>query len=286
MACIVCIFIHRMNEYATLSAACVLVVKYGGNAMGAEASEGGAATDPILREIASLWAAGTRLVLVHGGGPEIDRALAQRGIPTRRIEGMRVTDAPTLESTEAVLCGTVNKRLVRDCAALGIPAVGISGQDGKALVARKLLPENGADLGFVGEIIASDPRLLRALLDAGFLPVVAPLAISTDAAHAYNVNADLAAAAIAGALKADAFIMLTNVPRVLRDRDDPTSGIDRLTLAEARAFATSDACEGGMKPKMDAAIVALENGSRTVQICDAETFTGGALMGTTIACDP
>jgi len=274
-----------MNEYATPSAAGLLVVKYGGNAMGAEASVGGAVPDPVLREVASLWEAGTRIVLVHGGGPEIDRALEQRGIPTRRIDGMRVTDAPTLESTEAVLCGTINKRLVRGCTGLGIPAAGISGQDGKTLVARKLLPENGADLGFVGEVITCDPRLLRALLDAGFLPVVAPLAIAADAAHAYNVNADLAAAAIAGALKASAFIMLTNVPRVLRDRNDPASGIDRLTLAEARVFAASDACEGGMKPKMDAAVVALERGSRTVQICAAETFSGGALMGTTISCD-
>ncbi len=272
-----------MNEYASLFASGLLVVKYGGNAMGDEA---GAATDPVLRAIAGLWATGTRIVLVHGGGPEIDRALAQRGIPTRRIDGMRVTDGPTLESTEAVLCGTINKRLVRNCTALGIPAAGISGQDAKTLVARKLLPENGADLGFVGEVVACDPALLHALLDAGFLPVVAPLAISTDAAHAFNVNADLAAAAIAGALNADAFIMLTNVPRVLRDRNDPASGIDRLALAEARAFATSDACEGGMKPKMDAAILALERGSHTVHIGDAETFSGGRLMGTAIARDP
>ncbi len=275
-----------MNEHATPDVAGLLVVKYGGNAMGAEASGVGAVSDPVLREIAGLWAAGTRIVLVHGGGPEIDRALAQRRIPTRRIDGMRVTDVPTLEATEAVLCGTINKRLVRDCTALGIPAAGISGQDGSTLVARKLLPESGADLGLVGEVVTCDPKLLRALLDAGFLPVVAPLAIATDAAHAYNVNADLAAAAIAGALKASAFIMLTNVPRVLRDRDDPASGIDRLTLAEARAFATSDACEGGMKPKMDAAVAALENGSRTVHICDAETFSGGTLTGTTITCDP
>lgn len=275
-----------MNEYATSPAGGILVVKYGGNAMSAEASGPGPLSDPVLREIAGRWAAGTRIVLVHGGGPEIDRALAQHGIPTRRIEGMRVTDAATLESTEAVLCGTINKRLVRDCTALGIPAAGISGEDGKTLVAGRLLPESGADLGFVGEVLACNPKLLRALLGAGFLPVVAPLAIATDAAHAYNVNADLAAAAIAGALKADAFIMLTNVPRVLRDRNDPASGIDRLTLAEARAFATSVACEGGMKPKIDAAIVAIENGSRSVRICDAASFTGGALMGTTLARHP
>jgi len=267
-----------MNEYATPVASGLLVVKYGGNAMGAEASGGGAVSDPVLREIAGLWAAGTRIVLVHGGGPEIDRALAQRGIPTRRIDGMRVTDAPTLESTEAVLCGTINKRIVRDCTALGIPAAGISGQDGKTLVAGKLLPESGADLGFVGEVVACDPKLLHALLDAGFLPVVAPLAIATDAAHAYNVNADLAAAAIAGALKASAFILITNVPRVLRDPSDPTSGIDRLTIAEARTFAATDACDGGMKPKMDAAIRAVADGALASYIsCAAENGIRAAI---------
>ncbi len=149
------------------------------------------AADPVLTEIASLREAGAAVVLVHGGGPEIDAALTQRGIVTKRIDGMRVTDAVTLEVTEAVLCGSVNKRLVRDALALGIPAVGLSGQDGNLLVAERTGGLRGEDLGYVGRIVATDASPLRALLDAGFVPVVAPLAISRDGAHAYNVNADL-----------------------------------------------------------------------------------------------
>ncbi|MHB8147134.1 MAG: acetylglutamate kinase [Vulcanimicrobiaceae bacterium] len=256
-----------MNEYSTPLAPGPIVVKYGGNAMTLESAAADVPeSDPILSEIAELWAAGTRIVLVHGGGPEIDRALTQRGITTQRIDGMRVTDAPTLETTEAVLCGTINKRLVRDCTALGIPAAGISGQDGGTLVAQKLRPEKGTDLGYVGEVVACDPRLILTLLDAGFLPVVAPLAIAANAAHAYNINADLAAAAISGAIKANAFILITNVPRVLRDPQDPASGIDHLTLAQARAFAQSPACGGSMKPKIHAAIHAVALGSRAAYI--------------------
>jgi acetylglutamate kinase len=231
-----------------------IVIKYGGNAMDGS-------TD-FLAEVASV-AATTPVVLVHGGGPEIDRWLSERGVVTERIEGLRVTDDVTLEITEAVLCGTLNKRIVRALAALGVRAAGISGEDGGTLVARPV--ENHA-LGHVGEITACDPHLTQTLLAAGFLPVIAPLATGSDG-HALNVNADLAAAAIAAALRARAFVMITNVPRVLRDVADPASVIDRLSLADARAFARSDACAGGMKPKIEAAIAAVSGGSLASYIC-------------------
>ena len=234
-----------------------LVVKYGGNAMG----EG---PDPFL---ASIVALSEPVVLVHGGGPEIDRWLAERHVETRRIDGLRVTDDVTLEVTEAVLCATINKRLVRACAALGAKAVGVSGEDASTLVARRAHGSHGEDLGYVGEVIASDPALLNLLLAAGYLPVVAPLAIADDHTHAFNVNADLAAAAIAGALHARAFIMITNVERVRRDPKDPASAIDRMALDEAKAFAQSPACEGGMLPKMQAAIAAVESGASASYIC-------------------
>ncbi|HVA27018.1 MAG TPA: acetylglutamate kinase [Candidatus Baltobacteraceae bacterium] len=254
------------------------MIKYGGAAMSAachpERSEA-ESRDAILQEVAALVARGTPVVLVHGGGPEIDRWLAERSIPTARIEGNRVTDAATLAITEAVLCGTLNKRLVRQCAALGLDAVGISGQDGRLLTAR---PAANRALGFVGEIVACDPVVLLHLLAAGYTPVVAPLAASVDGTTALNVNADLAAAAIAGALRARAFVMVTNVPRVLRDVNDPHSGIDHLTLDEARAFASSGACDGGMKPKIDAAIVAVENGASASYIGGPSSI-GAALAG-------
>ena len=265
-AYIVCIFIHMQHKYASLSAP--LVVKYGGNALPVDG-----APDPLLAEIAALHAAGERIVVVHGGGPEIDRWVELRTIPTHRVDGLRVTDEATLEITEAVLCATINKRLVRACTALGTPAVGISGEDARTLVARRAFGSHGEDLGYVGDVVASDSTLVQALLDADFLPIVAPLAVSDDGAHAYNVNADLAAAALAGALRARAFVMVTNVPRVLADVHDPASGIARMTYDEARAFAVSGACVSGMRPKMRAAIAALTHGAAATYICTATNAT-------------
>lgn len=257
----VCIIMHMPHNYATTPP---MVVKYGGNALPVPGE-----SDPLLDEIAEMWRQGTPVVLVHGGGPEIDRWLAARSIPTRRIEGMRVTDQVTLEVTEAVLCGTLNKRIVRALGALGIDAAGISGEDGPTLIATRALGRDGADLGFVGEIERCRPELIHALLRGGFLPVIAPLAVAADGSTAYNVNADLAAAAVAVAVGARAFVGVTNVPRVRRDPDDPATGIDRIDTNEARAFVESDACRESMKPKLRAAILAADGGVAAVRICDA-----------------
>lgn len=240
-------------------------MKYGGNAMAAPGEP-----DPTLAEIGELWSAGTPVVVVHGGGPEIDRMLTARGIASERIDGLRVTSAEVLDVTEAVLCGTMNKRIVRACASLGLPAVGISGQDGALLVAERERSASGADLGFVGGIVACDPRIVQSILAAGFVPVVAPLAIARDRSHAFNVNADLAAAALAAALRASAFVAITNVARVFANPDDPASGIDRMTLDGARAFAQSAACRSSMKPKLLAAIQAVAGGATASYICDAK----------------
>jgi acetylglutamate kinase len=250
---------HMANKYAS-----AVVVKYGGGAMPA-GPDGGA--DPILSEIAELRRSGRAVVLIHGGGPEIDAAVARRGLATARIDGMRVTDAATLEVTEAVLCGTINKRIVRAALALGLPAVGISGEDGDLLRAERLRGARGEDLGYVGTIARVDPRPIGALLDAGYLPIVAPLANACDAPHAYNVNADLAAGAIAAALGAGAFLAITNVARVLRDADDPASGIDSFTPEEALRFAAGDACRSNMKPKLKAAAAAAAQGVAACYIC-------------------
>ncbi len=191
-----------------------------------------------------------------------------------------MTDAASLETVEAVLCATANKRLVRICLQQGIPAVGISGQDGGLIRARRATSPAGDDLGFVGEITSIDPAPLLALLEGGFLPIVAPLAIGEDSAHAYNVNADTAAGAIAGAMRADAFITLTNVARVLRDPADPSSAIHELSLPAAQEFARSDACASGMKPKMLAAIGAVTGGVLRAYICAAQPGAiAGALAG-------
>jgi acetylglutamate kinase len=238
-----------------------LVVKYGGNAMGADR------LDPVVVELAALQRAGRPVVLVHGGGPDIDRALLRQGVQTSRVAGLRVTDAATLEVTEAVLCATLNKRLVRALTREGARVAGVSGQDGGTLVATKTQAPDGRDLGFVGTVIATDPALLLALLGAGFLPVVSPLALSNGATHAYNVNADAAAAAIADALDASALVMLTGVSRVLRDPADPLSSIHRLSLLDAIAFVDGPACLDGMRPKLDAAISYVSGTSGSAYIC-------------------
>jgi acetylglutamate kinase len=242
---------HNLNNHAR-----PIVVKYGGNAMGSATED-----DPVLAELAKLHRAGTQLVLVHGGGPEIDRWLAARGVETHRVDGLRVTDEVTLEVTEAVLCGTLNKRLVRALDRLGCRAAGISGEDARTLVAHPISGSHGEDLGFVGGNVMCHPGLVQQLVAGGMLPVIAPLAIAHSGDSALNVNADSAAAAIAGGVSASAFLLLTNVNRVRRDPNDPDSGIDQLTVAEAEAFAATPACSGGMLPKIEAAIHAVTGGA-------------------------
>ena len=234
----------------------------------------GLGTPGFLESLVALHAAGDPVVLVHGGGPEIDRWLAANDLPTHRVDGLRVTDGVTLEITEAVLCATVNKRLVRKCAALGARTVGISGQDGATLVAKRAYGSKGEDLGYVGDVTSTDPALINLLLAANYLPIVAPLAVAADGSHAFNVNADLAAAALAGAVRAEAFVMITDVERVRRDPKDPASGINRMSLGQARAFMDTPACEGGMKPKMQAAIAAVEAGASASYICAQQPIAG------------
>jgi acetylglutamate kinase len=172
---------------------------------------------------------------------------------------------------------------VRNALALGMPAVGLCGQDGNMLIAERAIGSRGEDLGYVGRIVATDVRPLRALLDAGFLPVVAPLAIARSGDHAYNVNADLAAAAIAAALRADVFVAITNVPRVFADPGDPSSGIDAFTPEDALLFAAGEACRSSMKPKLQAAAAAAKGGA-AAYICGtkpdaiASAFAGDATL--------
>ncbi len=228
-----------------------ILIKFGGNAMSESAEAGLFAEIKVLRE------RGVRVALVHGGGPQIDAELAAKAIVTERIDGQRVTSAATLAVTEAVLCGTINKCLVRALLAVGVPASGMSGQDGGLLTCDRMLPES---LGFVGQPRAVAPAGPLALLDAGIVPVIAPLGVAADFSTAYNVNADEAAGAIAAGIGADALILITNVDRVRRDADDPASGIAEITADDALAFVDTAACRDSMKPKMRAAALAVKQG--------------------------
>lgn len=224
------------------------------------------AEEALFTEVALLRAAGVRVALVHGGGPQIDAELAANGIVTERIDGQRVTTAETLAITEAVLCGVINPRLVLDLQNFGIPAAGMSGQDGGMLTCDRRLPES---LGYVGTVRAVAPQAILEHLAANVVPVIAPLGIAADFSTAYNVNADEAAGAIAAGIEADALILITNVDRVRRDENDPASGIERMTADEALAFAGSEACRSSMKPKVRAAAMAVREGVARAQITSA-----------------
>jgi acetylglutamate kinase len=240
----------------------LIVLKYGGNAMTAGAD------DPVLDEIADLARSGTSVVVVHGGGPQIDAALKLRGIPEARIEGLRVTSAAARDVVEAVLCGTVNKDLVRGLLARGARAFGFAGQDAGILTARRMVVPGG-DLGYVGEPAAVDAELLRGILSLGVVPVIAPLGLDLEENVALNLNADTAAGAIAAALGADAYVVLTNVAGVRRDRHDPASVIPRLSIADAEGFIADGTFADGMRPKMRAAIEAVAGGARRAVIAAA-----------------
>jgi len=237
------------------------IVKYGGSA-----HPGAAPEDPLLDEIAELHAAGERVLLVHGGGPEIDTALRERGIGGERFDGLRATDERSLATIEMVLCATINKRIVRALQERGATAVGISGQDGGTLRAHRSSRFNGR-LGAVGERVACDPRLLETLLTMPAIPVLAPLALDIADARALNVNADEAAAAVAAAFPASALFFVTDIERVRAVASDPRSGIDRFTVSTARAFLNGEQCRDGMRPKIRAAIEACEGGAEAAYIC-------------------
>ena len=223
--------------------------------------------DPILDDCARRVHVGDSLVIVHGGGPQIDAELQRRGISRERVDGLRITDATTLSVTESVLCAGVNKALVRAALLRTMQAGGISGQDGGLLQAELELGAQGRSLGFVGRIKHVHCRLLTTLLEQNFVPIVAPLGISSDGSTALNINADTAAGAIAGALRADAYIVVTNVERVRRNVDDPATGIDCMNAMEAERYITDGLFAGGMRPKIQSAIEALGRGAKRALIC-------------------
>lgn len=241
----------------------LLLVKYGGNAMG------GLEADPVLADLAALVGEGHHVVLVHGGGPAIDAALKERGIVEKRLAGLRVTGQASLDVVEFVLCATVNKALVRALQALGLAAVGVSGEDGPTLIARRAPPIDGESLGFVGEIEEVDAVLVESLLEHRFVPVVAPLGVARDGSTAFNINGDTAAGALAGALRVDAFVAITDVSKIRRRLDDPNSVVDLLSAGEAEEWRAAGSLAGGMIPKVDSAFTALRRGARRAIVAGA-----------------
>lgn len=245
----------------------VVVIKYGGHAMLDEALKSGFAEDVVL-----LKSLGLRPVIVHGGGPQIEEALKKHGIASRFVRGMRVTDEDTMEIVEMVLGGQINKGIVAMIHKHGGKAVGLTGKDGRLLIAEKLLvrvQEKGkkpemVDVGLVGDIIGINPEILEHIDGTDFIPVIAPIA-TDEQGNTYNVNADVAAAEIARGLKAEKLILLTDVAGIKNAAGEVQS---LLSAAEARKQVQAGSIAAGMVPKVECAIDALEGGVGQVHIID------------------
>ncbi len=246
-------YIQRFNRK-------IIVVKYGGSAM---TDEGLKAS--VIQDVTLLKLVGFKPIIVHGGGKEISRWVEKSGMEPRFINGLRVTDEPTMEIVEMVL-NKVNKSLVTLVEKLGVHAAGISGKDGGLLTVQKKY-SNGEDIGFVGEITEVNPKILYDLLEKDFLPVVAPIGMDKDF-NSYNINADDAACAIARAVSAEKLAFLTDIKGVYRDPEDPETLISELTADEARQLIKDGFIGGGMLPKLGNCIDAIENGVSRVHILD------------------
>ena len=235
-----------------------VVIKYGGNAMINEQLK-----QQVMEDIALLWLIGVKVVLVHGGGPEISQTMSKFGKEAKFVDGLRVTDKETVDIVQMVLAGKINKTLVNLIQMKGGHAMGLSGIDGGIIEATM---KNEA-LGYVGEITKIRPQPIEALLEKNYIPVISTVA-SDRQGNTYNINGDTAAARIAGALNAERLIMMTDIAGILMDKDDPSTLIPHITVEEARKLYDSGVISGGMIPKVDCCIDAIEHGVDNVVIMD------------------
>ncbi len=269
-------YIQRFNRK-------IIVVKYGGSAMVDDNLK-----RSVIEDVTLLKLVGFKPIIVHGGGKEISRWVEKSGMEPKFINGLRVTDASTMEIAEMVL-NKVNKSLVQLVEQLGVLAVGVSGKDGGMLKVDKKYAD-GEDIGFVGDIREVNPKILFDLLEKDFLPIVAPIGLD-DAYHTYNINADDAACAIARAVSAEKIAFLTDIEGVYKDPQNPATLISELPVSEAKGLIDSGYIGGGMLPKLNNCIDAIDNGVSRVHILDGriphclllEIFTnrgiGTAILG-------
>jgi acetylglutamate kinase len=256
---------HVLTEalpYIRRFAGKTFVVKYGGNAMGDDDM-----IDSFARDIVLMKAVGMNPVVVHGGGPQIGKHLEKLGKKSEFIEGMRVTDAETMDVVEMMLGGLVNKAVVNAIAQQGGRAVGLTGKDGGLIRARKLRVK-GQDIGQVGEVEAIDPRVVDHLEDGGFIPVIAPVGVGADGT-AYNINADLVAGKLASVLQAEKLMLLTNVQGLMSKEGQVLTG---LTVAQVDALIADGTVYGGMLPKVACALDAVRSGVKSSVIIDGRVM--------------
>lgn len=236
----------------------IIVVKYGGNAMISEELK-----EAVIGDLVLLSLIGIKVVLVHGGGPEINDLLKKTGKKPEFIDGLRVTDEETIEAVQMVLAGKINKNLVNKIENMGGKALGLCGIDGHMIKAKKLDDVHG----FVGEITDVNTDIITDLLEKDYIPVISTIAYDNQN-NSYNINADTAAAFIAGALKAESLINMTDIPGLLRDMNDPSSLIKQLYLSDARELMHNGVISGGMIPKVECCVEAIRMGVKKVFIID------------------
>lgn len=236
----------------------IVVVKYGGNAMINEKLK-----QQVMEDIVLLWLIGVKIVLVHGGGPEISDLMTRLGKKAEFVDGLRVTDKETVDIVQMVLAGKVNKTLVNLLEMKGGRAMGISGMDGR-LIEAEIKDER---LGYVGKITNVNITPINDLLEKGYIPVVSTVGCDRQG-NSFNINGDTAAAFIAGALKAERLIMMTDIAGILQDRDDPSTLIPDVTIEEAEKLKAEGVVSGGMVPKVDCCVQALKKGVENVVIMD------------------
>ena len=236
----------------------IVVVKYGGNAMVNERLK-----QQVMEDIVLLWLIGVKIVLVHGGGPEITEMMDRLGKKPEFVDGLRVTDKETVDIVQMVLAGKINKTLVNLLEMKGGKAIGLSGMDDRLIEARF----KDERLGYVGEVTKINIKPVNDLLNNGYIPVISTIGCDENG-NAYNINGDTAAAHIAGALNAERLIMMTDIAGILRDKDDPASLIPEITLQDAHELFQQGVISGGMIPKVDCCITAIRQGVKNVVIMD------------------
>ena len=235
-----------------------VVVKYGGNAMINETLK-----QQVMEDIVLLWLIGVKIVLIHGGGPEISELMKKVGKESVFIDGLRVTDKESMDIVQMVLAGKVNKTLVNLLEMKGGKAVGISGIDGRIIESKT----KNEKLGFVGEITKINPKTIEDLLENGYIPVISTIGCDGNG-NTYNINGDTAAAHIAGALNAERLIMMTDIDGILKNKDDPSTLIHEITLDETQTLYSEGIISGGMIPKVECCVEAIHKGVKNVVIMD------------------
>ncbi len=234
----------------------IVVVKYGGNAMINEELK-----HQVMLDLVLLWTIGVKVVLVHGGGPEISSLMDKLGKKSEFVDGLRVTDKETVDIVQMVLAGKVNKTLVNYLEEKGAKAIGLSGMDGRLIEAR-IKDER---LGYVGEITKINPNPILDLLEKGYIPVISTLGCDRNG-NTYNINGDTAAAKIAGALKAERFLLMTDIDGVMKDKNDPSTLIPEISKEEAERYYADGTISGGMIPKVKCCFDAIDEGVKSVVI--------------------